>query len=128
MVFRDGRLAALIDFDTASPGPRVWDFAYLAYRLVPVGENGGDTAPGASERHSRLDDLIRAYGLPFKHRDVYGTLVSRLEELAEFTDRRAAATGREDFLDHSAMYRRDRDTIAALVLSRSECAGVSESA
>ena len=115
MVFRDGRLAALIDFDTASPGPRVWDFAYLAYRLVPLGENGGDGAPHAIERHSRLDDLVRAYGLPFEHRDVYRTLVTRLDELADFTDRRAAATGRTDFLDHSAMYRRDRDAMAAFV-------------
>ena len=117
MVFRDGQLSALIDFDTASPGPRVWDFAYLAYRLVPLGENGGDTAPGANARYSRLDDLIRAYGLPFEHRDVYETLVARLDELADFTDRRAAVSGRTDFLDHSAMYRRDRDTVAALVTS-----------
>lgn len=115
MVFRDGRLAALIDFDTASPGPRVWDFAYLAYRLVPLGENGGDTAPSAHARRSRLDDLIRAYGFPFEHRSVFETLVARLNELAEFTDRRAAVTGRTDFLDHSAMYRRDRDAISAFV-------------
>ncbi|WP_459383530.1 phosphotransferase [Arthrobacter humicola] len=51
MVFADGRLTALIDFDTASPGPRIWDFAYLAYRLVPLGENGG---PGAPEEQERL--------------------------------------------------------------------------
>ena len=87
---------------------------------------GGNST--ASERLSRLDDLIRAYGLPFEHRDVYGTLVSRLEELAEFTDGRAAATGRTDFLDHSAMYRRDRDTMAAPLLPRSGCSGVSQSA
>ena len=80
-----------------------------------MGENGGDTAPGADARRSRLDDLIRAYGFPFEHRSVYETLVARLNELAEFTDRRAAASGRTDFLDHSAMYRRDRDAISALV-------------
>ncbi|MEC5179419.1 phosphotransferase [Arthrobacter sp. CG_A4] len=113
MVFRDGRLAALIDVDTASPGPRIWDFAYLAYRLVPLGENGGATAPGVSDRVARLDALITAYGLPFDHRDVFKTLAVRLDELADFTDYRAAATGRTDFLDHSAMYRRDRDKVSA---------------
>ena len=115
MVFRGGRLAALIDFDTASPGPRVWDFAYLAYRLVPLGENGGGAAPDENQRLSRLDALIMAYGLPFEHQEVFETLVNRLDELAKFTDGRAAATGRTDFLDHSAMYRRDRDSVSALV-------------
>ena len=33
----DHRLTGVIDWDTASPGPRVWDLAYLAYRLVPLG-------------------------------------------------------------------------------------------
>lgn len=60
MVFRHGQLVGLIDFDTASPGPRVWDFAYLAYRLVPLGENGGGAAPGGNGRWSRLDALTKA--------------------------------------------------------------------
>lgn len=114
MIFRDGHLVGLIDFDTASPGPRVWDFAYLAYRLVPLGENGGRTAPPESERSRRLDSLIDAYGIPFDHLEVLETLATRLDELADFTDGRAAATGRKDFLDHSAMYRRDRDHVSAL--------------
>jgi len=45
MVFRDGRLVALIDWDTAAPGPRTWDLAYLAYRLVPLGPAGADPGP-----------------------------------------------------------------------------------
>lgn len=120
MVFRDGRLAGLIDFDTASPGSRVWDFSYLAYRLVPLGENGGGAAPEENERLSRLDTLIKAYGLPFEHRKVFETLATRLDELAEFTDGRAADTGRADFLDHSAMYRRDRDRVFALAIKISD--------
>ena len=74
MVFRDEQLVGLIDFDTASPGPRVWDFAYLAYRLVPLGENGGGDAPGENGRLSRLDALTKAYGLPLGHKDVFETL------------------------------------------------------
>lgn len=38
MVFHQGNLRGLIDFDTASPGPRIWDLAYLAYQLVPFTE------------------------------------------------------------------------------------------
>lgn len=120
MVFSDGQLVALIDFDTASPGPRVWDFAYLAYRLVPLGENGGGAAPDENERLPRLEALIEAYGFPFEPRDVFETLVTRLDELAEFTDRRAEVTGRADFLEHSAMYRRDRNRAAELADGSSE--------
>lgn len=37
MVFDDKHsLVGLIDFDAAAPGPRMWDLAYLAYRLVPL--------------------------------------------------------------------------------------------
>jgi aminoglycoside phosphotransferase (APT) family kinase protein len=36
MVYRDGKPYALIDFDEAGPGPRVWDVAYAAYRFVPL--------------------------------------------------------------------------------------------
>lgn len=45
MVFADGRLVVVIDWDTASPGPRLWDLAYLAYRLVPLTEPAEDDAP-----------------------------------------------------------------------------------
>ena len=31
LVFDDGRLVGVIDFDYCSPGPRLWDLAYLAY-------------------------------------------------------------------------------------------------
>ena len=31
-----GRLTGVIDFDTASPGSRIWDISYLAYRLCPL--------------------------------------------------------------------------------------------
>lgn len=114
MLFRGGRLVGLIDFDTASPGPRAWDLAYVAYRLVPLGENGGSTAPPESERARRLESLIDAYGMPFDHLELLEILATRLDELADLTDGRAAATGRTDFLDHSAMYRRDRDHVAVL--------------
>ena len=51
-VFVDGRPRALIDFDTAGPGPRVWDIAYAAYTFVPLGASS--PAPTvASSRMSR---------------------------------------------------------------------------
>ena len=112
MVFQDHRFAGVFDFDAASPGPRIWDFAYLAYQLVPLIEGGGTSAPEARnadtpEKLARLDELIAAYGFPFRRRDVLETLGARLRELADYSDGRAAATGRTELHDHAAMYRRD---------------------
>ncbi|MET4225864.1 phosphotransferase enzyme family protein [Oerskovia enterophila] len=118
LVFRDGTLVGLIDFDTASPGPRIRDLAYLGYRLAPfvadaAGEGGGDVV-GRLDPLVRLDALVAAYGLPFSRREVLSVMVERLEEIADFTDGRAEETGRSDFLDHAAMYRADARRVATL--------------
>lgn len=58
-IFRDGRLHALIDFDTAGPGPRAWDVAYAAWRFVALGP--GPTP--LSDQGPRLKRFCDAYGL-----------------------------------------------------------------
>jgi hypothetical protein len=47
LMFEDGTLAGVIDLDLASPGPRVWDLGYTAYRFVPL------TDPPTRMRRSR---------------------------------------------------------------------------
>lgn len=111
MVFYDGHIVGLIDVDMASPGPRIWDLAYLAYRLVPLGEYVGDNVPDEKVRPGRLDALIRSYGYDFDKTAVLRVAADRLEDLAVFTDQRAADTGRDDFVEHAALYRRDRDQL-----------------
>lgn len=118
LVFRAGTLVGLIDFDTASPGPRIRDLAYLGYRLAPfvadaAGEDGSDVV-GRLDPLARLDALVAAYGLLFSRRELLTAMVVRLEEIADFTDGRAEETGRSDFLDHAAMYRADARRVAAL--------------
>jgi hypothetical protein len=61
MVYRDGKPHALIDFDEAGPGPRVWDIAYATYRFVPlvhardsVLAQAGLTDPGRQARRLQL--------------------------------------------------------------------------
>lgn len=109
MVFSEHHLIGLIDFDTASPGPRLWDLAYLAYRLVPFSSEPGQGLPPEDQQLERLASLITAYGWPFDPVDVLAMAATRLDDLAEYTDRRAAATSRSDLLEHAALYRRDRD-------------------
>lgn len=110
MVFADGRLVGLVDWDTAAPGPRVWDLAYLAYRLVPLGPAGADPGPVAeSERRRRLDLLCRRYGSTDPD-DLLGTVVERLTALAVFTRDRAA--GDPEQLRHVGLYQDDARWVA----------------
>jgi Ser/Thr protein kinase RdoA (MazF antagonist) len=113
MVFESGRIVGLIDLDTASPGPRIWDLAYLAYRLVPFVEDAGIGFSGP-QRSARLRRLIEAYGGGFTEAEVYAVMAQRLIELAVFTDGRAEATGRSDFVEHAALYRRDAAALSVL--------------
>ncbi|MBD7950061.1 phosphotransferase enzyme family protein [Oerskovia rustica] len=118
LVFRDGVVVGLIDFDTASPGPRIWDLTYLGYRLAPLvadaAEGEGGDAVGRLDPLARLDTLVCAYGMPYSRREVLTVVVARLDELAAFTDERAAATGRDDFRAHATMYRADARRVQAL--------------
>ncbi len=118
MVFVDGRPRALIDFETAGPGPRIWDLAYAAYTFVPLASfiprADGSTVPYASSQHAaerarRLRLLQDAYGLPID--DLLPTVGHRLDALCDLLVARAEsgdATYRrliaEGHLDH---YRRE---------------------
>ncbi|MDH2444047.1 phosphotransferase [Amnibacterium sp. CER49] len=106
MVFVDGRVTGLIDIDTASPGPRVWDLAYLAYRLVPIASPGNPDlpAPSAPELRRRLALLCAAYG-DVDPEAVLAVVPERLLELAAFTEARAGE--RPELAAHARMYRTD---------------------
>jgi hypothetical protein len=118
MVFRGGLLAGLIDVDTASPGPRVLDLAYLAYRLAPL---SGDAFAGAGydvghlDPMARLDALTSAYGMPFRRAEVLGAMVDKLHDLADWSEARADGGGPADLREHAAMYRADADRIGRLI-------------
>lgn len=109
------RLTGIIDFDTSSPGPRVWDLAYLAYRLVPLGV--GEVDPGSPvdevERRRRLHLLCAAYGDADPHA-VLTAVVPRLRELADFSEARAATDGAH-LRDHARLYRVDTEAVEALL-------------
>jgi Ser/Thr protein kinase RdoA (MazF antagonist) len=113
LVFRDGALAGAIDFDTASPGTRLWDIAYLAYRAVPLNER--DLELSIPERRARLQRLLDAYGSDATIDELAQMAVARLIDLADFTDERARETGRTDLPEHAALYRRDAASLPALL-------------
>lgn len=65
VVFRDGRAAALIDFDMAAPGRAVWDVAMTARYWVPMLDPTSAAAfyPTGLDAPTRLRILADSYGL-----------------------------------------------------------------
>ncbi len=63
-VVRAGRVVGFIDFDTAHPGPRVWDVAYAVYRFAPLhAPTNPDSAGSPDEQARRAARFCRAYGI-----------------------------------------------------------------
>ncbi|MFI7226695.1 phosphotransferase enzyme family protein [Nonomuraea angiospora] len=103
-VFRDGLPVAFIDFDTAHPGPRIWDVAYAAYRFVSLSDprHEGVGSWPVAEQARRLRLFADAYGLgDADRRALPSTARARLEHLVRHMYDRAAA-GDEAFAGHIA--------------------------
>jgi hypothetical protein len=77
VVFRDGRAVALIDFDLASPGCRVWDVACAARLWAPLRPESyiDDSRRGRAVARFRL--FVDSYGLVGPDR---GAVVSAVRE------------------------------------------------
>lgn len=114
LVFEHENVTGVIDWDFASPGPRLWDLAYLAYRIVPLttASDFGDGF-GNTERLARLGLLLRMYGTDATPSRVIDVVVERLYELADFTDRVAIRLGDTDLGGHARLYRQDAAHLAA---------------
>jgi hypothetical protein len=85
-IFVEGRLEAVIDFDMAGPGPRVWDVAYAAYRFARLGATAVDLA----EQGRRLRLFCDVYGLA-ERATLVQTIERRVEAVATLLLERAAA-------------------------------------
>lgn len=117
-VFRDGRLVGAIDFDFCSPGPRLWDIAYTAYRFVPLmpspdagdPSDAGERSPFAfAHALTRLDEFLDAYGalgapLHFARSEVIASTIERLRVLATWTAEYARVNGVVALANHAEMY------------------------
>ena len=105
-VYENGRAVGVIDFDFASPGPRLWDLAYLAYRIVPLTTDAADGF-SADEHEERLASLLRSYGTNDTPAELRELLVTRLQELAGVSDAMAGTLRNPELREHAALYRRD---------------------
>ena len=93
IIFRGNQPAGIIDFDMASPGPRLWDLAYTAYRFVPLTapENPDTPISAATEQLRRLNVFCAAYGMDVQAPSVLNYTVKRLNDLIDSIVTQAAA-------------------------------------
>ncbi|MFN3866043.1 MAG: phosphotransferase [Demequina sp.] len=114
-VFRDGRWVGAIDYDLCTPGPRVWDLAYTAYRYVPLTPHTADAVPDGDswgrsqfphhEQRRRLRVFLDAYGpangVAVTSADVLAALPARLDAMADW----CATQDSEALRRNGVMYR-----------------------
>jgi hypothetical protein len=79
VVFRDGRVAALIDFDLAAPGRPLWDVAMTARYWVPMLDPVSASAlyPPGLDAPARLRILADSYGLSPQDRAELPSLIEQ---------------------------------------------------
>jgi aminoglycoside phosphotransferase (APT) family kinase protein len=111
LVFDGPRVVGVIDWDFASPGPRLWDLAYLAYRIVPLTTADWGDGFGPDERRNRLARLLHEYRTDAHPHAVIDIVVQRLHELARFTDQ--AALSNPELGEHAALYLHDAAHLTA---------------
>jgi hypothetical protein len=100
-VFDGERVTALIDFDTAHPGPRLRDIGYAIYRFAPLTGPYNDDAFGSpSEQARRARLFCDAYGVEDRS-GVVDAVVDRLDDLVQFM-REQAEAGHPGFASHLA--------------------------
>ncbi|MFF2526603.1 phosphotransferase [Streptomyces liangshanensis] len=93
VVFRDGRAAALIDFDLAAPGRPLWDVAMTARYWVPLVDPASAAAfyPSGLDAPARLRILADSYGLSPRDRTELFAVVEQVTEACRaFVTRRVA--------------------------------------
>ena len=114
LIFSNRHPVGVIDFDMASPGPRLWDFAYTAYRFVPMTSPENTETPRYDTRlvRDRLELFYGAYGLISSAQAVFEMAEERLSDWVSFIESRASAgdEAQQRVLARGdvALYERDR--------------------
>lgn len=95
VVFRDGRAAALIDFDLSAPGRPLWDVAMAARYWVPMLDPASAAAlyPAGLDAPSRLRVLADGYGLSPRERAELPGVVEQATEICRACVARRVADG-----------------------------------
>ncbi|WP_434339534.1 phosphotransferase enzyme family protein [Motilimonas cestriensis] len=102
VAFEGEQVVGLFDFDTAHPGPRIWDLAYAIYCWAPFKTHPDDAIGTLNEQISRARLFCQAYGLAHQQRiTLVDNMIERLTVLVNFMQVQAEQ-GNLDFQQHIA--------------------------
>lgn len=88
---QNGRVVGFIDFDTAHPGPRLWDVAYAVYRYAPLhAPDNPESAGSPADQAAMVAVFCDAYGVA-PTAELIDTVVVRLRALIDYMRQQAAA-------------------------------------
>jgi len=117
VVYSNDLAVGMIDFDTAHPGPRVWDVAYALYRWVPFSCPSNAGVDGTIDQQmERARVFCNAYDVNDSDRlDLVPVMIDRLQTMINYIVEQAAA-GDNKFQDdieagHVRVYERDMEYI-----------------
>jgi len=112
----DNKLIGLIDFDTCSPGSRLWDIAYTAYRIVPLMPYDdisiySEISPYTiQEMKTRLIKFLESYAgndteMLYPIRVVINKVQKRLIKIATWSEIKGNKNNNQELIGHARMYR-----------------------
>jgi hypothetical protein len=115
-IYVNNQAVAFIDFETAAPGPRIWDIAFAVYRFARLCElsNIAKVSDAYLDKVSqRIGRFCDYYGLEAR-KSLIDTVLQRLEfQIAWLSSPENVGIDRKAIADeHSAFYRRDVVAIA----------------
>jgi len=101
VVFRDGRAVALIDFDLAAPGSRLWDVACAARQWAPLRPDTHIHDPRHGSAFARLRVFLDAYGTDGVDGARFPLAVQQNQEWFGRLIERYVAAGHEGFAEYA---------------------------
>lgn len=100
VAFTGNEVSGVFDFDTAHPGPRVWDLAYAIYCWSPFKTNPADAMESVHDQIARARSFCDAYGATEEQRtQLPDMMVNRLQALVDFMTEEANR-GSEQFSEN----------------------------
>lgn len=115
-VFENGKFKGLFDFDMCSPGSRLWDIAYCAYRYIPLMPNrkneiSDEISPfNSTEMLRRTEIFLKTYSgenkeFEYTEEQLFNEVSKRLVKLSEWTADFAEETDNDELRDNAEMYK-----------------------
>lgn len=113
-VLNGTRSIGIIDFDTAHPGPRVWDIAYAVYRWAPLSDQEHAFIPELNDQIQRTKLFCDSYSLADSDREkLVRAIIERMKTFVTYMQTEAE-NGNEKFIGdlrdgHHLIYLKDID-------------------